>query len=178
VVQVRAVLVATLLATILIAAGAIAQPHNNQTLDADLGGSATERRTGNTHALTLNLTGDVVVNDPEQGPARTAFSPRPDLEATVIIEGVGEWTIPVRVNGEGVSLIQTGVSSDAWRLRFQGISLPTPGPDGERAQLRGNLTLIGDDNGYLTSGTGVLTMSSRPMATNYALSFQGTAEFS
>lgn len=142
-------------------------PQSQWTLDAD--GTAEDTRTGMASMLELSIDGQVTVTETDQGVDRTAFGHPGSLEAVISV-GDDEYRIPASLGGEGTSLVQTGVSSDAWRLSVQGT-------DQGAAQFRGNLTLIGTDDGYALTGEGVLNVPDDAETTTYQLTYAGEAEF-
>jgi hypothetical protein len=146
-----------------------APPQSRWTLDADADGMAEDTRTGMVSMLELEIDGSVIVTDTDQGADRTAFGTPASLEVVVTV-GDDEYRIPATLGGEGTSLVQTGVSSDAWRLSVQGT-------DRGAAQFRGSLILIGAEDGYALSGEGVLNVPGQADTTTYQLEYAGSAEF-
>lgn len=160
---------------VLAAGAATAATQSSRTLDASADGNAVDTRSGDVQGVMLDVDGDVIVVTSDHGVDRTAHSRQP-ITAVVTL-GETSYTIPVYVNGEGVSLVQTGASPDAWRLTAQGTSIPAPG-DRASASFRGELTLLGsEDGGYTLTGDGILRVTDTAGTATYHLSYAGSASF-
>lgn len=148
-------------------------------LDADTDGVARETSTNDTFEAEVNVTGDVIITESEEGVDRTAFTDGLTATANVTIDGT-TYEIPVGVVGEGVSLVQTGVSADAWRLHVEGTQTADEDTRDQPtlAQFSGNLTLTGGQDGeYVAEGEGILTVFEGEDATTYDLAYTGSATF-
>lgn len=160
-------------------ATAVTAQQNQETrhLDLDANGTAEDVETGDSHDLTVNVTGNVTVQETDEGVDETAFTKGPTVEAVVT---VGDTTheIPVGVDGEGTSHEQAGlVSADAWRLHVQGEDF-SGDQDGSGATFSANVTLIGSDGDFAAFGEGTLTVhDSQGGQTTYDLDFRGQATF-
>lgn len=184
-------------------APAMSQSQETRDLDAETDGTAADTQTGETFDALVNVTGTVTIQDTDEGVDRAAFTQGQTATANVTVNGT-LYTVPVSIVGEGTSLVQTGVSADAWRLHAQGVQLPDSGedrsgeddrphqddhPDGEQAAddgedppalaaFSGNLTLIGsEDGGYAANGEGILTVVDGEETTTYRLAYRGSATF-
>lgn len=184
-------------------APAMSQSQETRDLDAQTDGTAANTQTGETFDALVNVTGTVTIQDSDEGVDRAAFTQGQTATANVTVNGT-VYTIPVGIVGEGTSLVQTGVSADAWRLHVQGVQLPDSGEDrsGENdhpdqedhpgdeqaadggedpptlAAFSGNMTLIGsEDGGYTAQGNGTLTVIQGEDTTAYELAYRGSATF-
>lgn len=154
-------------------------PQEERHLDADTDGVARETSTNDTFDAEVNVTGDVTVTESEEGVDRTAFTDGLTATANVTVDGT-TYSIPVAIVGEGVSLVQTGVTADGWRLHVQGTQTADEDTRGQPtlAQFAGNLTLTGGQDGqYVAQGDGILTVFDGEDATTYDLAYAGTATF-
>lgn len=153
------------------------QSQEERRLDLDAAGTAEDVETGDSHDLAVNVTGDVTVQETDEGVDETAYTQGPtDVEANVTIDGTTH-TIPVTVDGEGTSFEQAGlVSGEAWRLHVQGENF-SGGQDGSGASLSANVTLIGSDGDFSAFGQGTLTVQDGSSQTTYDLDFRGQASF-
>lgn len=148
-------------------------------LDADTDGVARDTSTNDTFQAEVNVTGDVTVTESEEGADRTAFTDGLTATANVTIDGT-TYEIPVAVVGEGVSMVQTGVTADGWRLHVQGTQTADEDTRGQPAlaQFSGNLTLTGGQDGeYVAQGAGILTVVDGDDVTTYELGYTGSATF-
>lgn len=154
------------------------QSQEERELDLDAEGTAENVETGDSHDLTVNVTGNVTVQETDEGVDETAFTKDvQSVEANVTIDGT-TYTIPVTVGGEGTSFEQAGlVSGEAWRLHVQGEDF-SGNQDGSGASLSANVTLIGSDGDFAAFGNGSLTVQDdQGGQTTYDLDFRGTATF-
>ncbi len=199
------IVLASLMVTLGIVAPALAQSQQTRHLDADTDGTAVDRRTGEMLDALVNVTGDVTIQDTDDGVDRTAFTKGLTATANVTVNG-SLYTIPVGIVGEGTSLVQTGVSADGWRLHVQGVGVQASDSDDDRpgqrdhphqdnhpgngqsaddgedpatvAVFSGNLTLIGsEDGGYAANGEATLTVVDGNETTAYRLAYRGSATF-
>lgn len=160
----------TIAALLVLSTGSVAVEQEERELEVGAIGVAESRATGETYDLDVDISGRVVVTSSGEGVDRTAYTLGPAVTVTITIDETS-YEIAANVAGEGVSLVQTGVSADAWRFSAQGTTL------GEGAQFRGSLTLLGTDEGYTVSGDGVLTVTAGADTTNHGLTYTGEGTF-
>ncbi|MBW3581524.1 MAG: hypothetical protein KY455_00345 [Euryarchaeota archaeon] len=160
----------TIAAILVLSTGSVAVEQENRELDVTATGAAESRETGEAFDLDVDVSGDVVVTSSGAGVDRAAYTLGPAVTATITVDGTS-YAIEANIAGEGVSLAQTGVNADAWRLSAQGTTF------GEGAQFRGSLTLLGTDEGYTVSGDGVLTVHSGEDTADYDLTYTGEGTF-
>lgn len=166
----KTTIIGALITALILATPTLAFEQESRTLDVEADGVAEHRETGDQLTVELDLEGDVTVTSSGEGVDRTAFTSGPTVTITVTLDETS-YDIPVTIGGEGVSLVQTGVTADGWRLSAQGSTF------GDDAQFRGELTLIGNDDGYAVSGDGVLTVTDGDATANYGLNYAGQGTF-
>lgn len=157
-------------ALVALAVTGAAATQETRTLDLDASGVAESRATGEVFDLDVTIEGDVVVTSSGEGVDRAAYTLGPAVTLTISVDGTA-YEVQAQVGGEGVSLVQTGVTADGWRLSAQGSTF------GEGAQFRGSLILLGAEDGYTVSGDGVLTVQDGATAVSYGLSYTGAGTF-
>lgn len=173
-------MIVILTASALVAAGAapaLAQSQDERHLDANADGVAQEANSTNVFDAEVNVTGDVIVQDSDEGQDEAAFTRGLTATANVTV-GEDEYEIPVGINGEGTSLEQAGLTADGWRLHVQGTQVPDGGEDTSLATFSGNVTLTGGEDGeYVLEGEGILTVVDGEDTTTYQLGYSGQATF-
>lgn len=163
-------LLAVLTALLLFSAPILANSQETRTLDAEADGLATDRASSTVLDASLELSGDVTVSTSDFGVDRTAYTAGPAVTLILTIDEI-EYTIPLTLAGDGVSLVQIGAEPDAWRLSAQGSTI------GQGGQFRGAFNLVGTDEGYALTGDGVFTLTDGASTASYALDYSGSATF-